>query len=114
VAETVASGKTAYYGWRVFFEERAKSVSTICIRHLHSTAVLIIVLQGGTLFVSTAAGPVGSFLVQLAKKAGLKVIGATGSDEKVEFLKSIGTDIPINYKTQDLAAILAKEGPIDM
>jgi len=32
----------------------------------------------------------------------------------VEFLKSIGTDIPINYKTQDLAAILAKEGPIDM
>jgi len=87
-------GKTAYYGWRVFFEEKAKS--------------------GGTIFISTAAGPVGSFLVQLAKKAGLKVIGATGSDEKVEFLKSIGTDIPINYKTQDLAAILAKEGPLDM
>jgi len=57
---------------------------------------------------------VGSFLVQLAKKAGLKVIGSTGSDEKVEFLKSIGTDVTINYKAQDLASILAKEGPIDM
>jgi len=87
-------GKTAYYGWRQHFEEKAKS--------------------GGTIFISTAAGPVGSFLVQLAKKAGLKVIGATGSDEKVEFLKSIGTDVAINYKKDDLPAILAKEGPIDM
>jgi len=86
-------GKTAYYGWREFFETKAKA--------------------GGTLFVSTAAGPVGSFVVQLGKKAGLKVIGATGSDDKVEFLKSIGTDVAINYKKDDLPAILAKEGPLD-
>ena len=52
--------------------------------------------------------------MQLAKKAGLKVIGATGSDDKVEFLKSIGTDVPINYKKDDLSAILEKEGPIDL
>jgi NADPH-dependent curcumin reductase CurA len=50
----------------------------------------------------------------LAKKAGLKVIGATGSDDKVEFLKSIGTDVAINYKKDDLPSILAREGPIDM
>jgi len=70
--------------------------------------------SGGTIFISTAAGSVGSFVVQLAKKAGLKVIGSTGSDEKVAFLKSLGVDITINYKTDDLASILAKEGPIDI
>lgn len=88
------TGKTAYYGWRRFVEEKAKS--------------------GGTIFISSAAGAVGSFVVQLAKKAGLKVIGSTGSDEKVAFLKSLGVDVTINYKTEDLASILAKEGPIDI
>lgn len=56
----------------------------------------------------------GSIVVQLAKADGLKVIGSAGSDEKVEFIKSIGADVAFNYKTQDTAEVLKKEGPINM
>ena len=70
--------------------------------------------KGGTIFVSTAAGPVGSLVVQIAKSQGLKVIGSAGSDEKVEFLKSINADVAFNYKTANMREILEKEGPVDM
>ena len=56
----------------------------------------------------------GSFVVQLAKAAGLKVIGSAGSDEKVAYMKSIGADVAFNYKTTKTADVLKKEGPINM
>ncbi|ETI38309.1 hypothetical protein F441_15743 [Phytophthora nicotianae CJ01A1] len=64
-----------------------------------------------TVFVSAAAGATGQFAVQLAKLAGNHVIGACSSDEKVEYLKSLGVDRPINYKKEDLNAVLKKEYP---
>ena len=53
-------------------------------------------------------------VIQLAKLDGLKVIASAGSDEKVEWMKSIGADVAFNYKTQDTREVLQKEGPIDM
>ncbi|GMF12833.1 unnamed protein product [Phytophthora lilii] len=64
-----------------------------------------------TVFVSAAAGATGQFAVQLAKLAGNHVIGACSSDEKVEYLKSLGVDRPINYKKEDLHSVLKKEYP---
>jgi NADPH-dependent curcumin reductase CurA len=52
--------------------------------------------KGETIFVSAAAGAVGQIAVQLAKREGLKVIGSAGSDEKVEFIKSLGVDVAFN------------------
>ena len=63
---------------------------------------------------SIATGPVGSFVIQLAKAAGLKVIASAGSEDKVAFLRSIGTDVAFNYKTEDTSAILKQEGPVNM
>lgn len=60
------------------------------------------------------AGPVGAFVIQLAKSQGLKVIASAGSEEKVQFMKSIGADVVFNYKTTNTAEVLQKEGPIDM
>jgi NADPH-dependent curcumin reductase CurA len=53
-------------------------------------------------------------VIQLAKSAGTKVIASAGSDEKVEYAKSLGADIAFNYKTTNTAEVLAREGPIDM
>ncbi|EEY66359.1 alcohol dehydrogenase, putative [Phytophthora infestans T30-4] len=64
-----------------------------------------------TVFVSAAAGATGQFVAQLAKLAGNHVIGACSSDEKVEYLKSLGVDRPINYKKEDLNEVLKKEYP---
>jgi NADPH-dependent curcumin reductase CurA len=40
-----------------------------------------------------------SFVVQLAKQDGLKVIASAGTDQKVKLLKDIGVDVAFNYKT---------------
>jgi NADPH-dependent curcumin reductase CurA len=52
---------------------------------------------GETIYVSGAAGAVGSTAVQLAKLKGLRVIGSAGSDEKVEWLRSLGVEA-FNYR----------------
>ena len=67
--------------------------------------------SGETVAVSAAAGGLGHIVVQVAKKAGNHVIGICGSEEKVNRLKEIGCDRPINYKTEDVAAVLQKEYP---
>lgn len=46
--------------------------------------------------VSAASGAVGQIAVQLARRSGLKVIGSAGTDEKVEFIKSLGVDVAFN------------------
>jgi NADPH-dependent curcumin reductase CurA len=55
---------------------------------------------GETVFVSTAAGAVGSAAVQIARLKGCTVIGSTGSDRKAEWLRSLGVDHVLNYKKQ--------------
>ncbi|KAM9440044.1 prostaglandin reductase-3-like [Clarias gariepinus] len=67
--------------------------------------------KGETVLVTAAAGGTGHFAVQFAKMAGCHVIGTCSSREKVDFLKSIGCDRPINHKEEDLAPTLRKEYP---
>jgi len=67
--------------------------------------------KGESVLVTAAAGGTGQYAVQLAKLAGCHVIGTCSSEDKVNFLKSIGCDRTINYKTEDMADVLAKEYP---
>lgn len=55
--------------------------------------------EGETVVVSGAAGAVGSLVGQIAKIKGATVIGIAGSDDKCEYIKSLGFDHAINYKT---------------
>ncbi|XP_061664624.1 prostaglandin reductase 1-like [Syngnathoides biaculeatus] len=55
--------------------------------------------SGETLLVNAAAGAVGSAVGQIAKIKGCRVVGSTGSDTKVAFLKELGFDEAFNYKT---------------
>ncbi|KAJ1885347.1 hypothetical protein LPJ66_010162 [Kickxella alabastrina] len=67
---------------------------------------------GETVLVSAASGAVGQMVVQLAKARGLHVVGLAGSDDKVDFVKSIGADAVINYKTTiDLDAAIRQAAP---
>lgn len=63
--------------------------------------------------ISGAAGATGSMAVQIAKKLfGCKrVIGIAGSDEKCEWVKSLGADVCLNYKSSSFAADLRKATP---
>ncbi|XP_004715990.1 prostaglandin reductase 3 isoform X1 [Echinops telfairi] len=67
--------------------------------------------QGQRVLVTAAAGGTGQFAVQLSKRAKCHVIGTCSSEEKCSFLKTIGCDRPINYKTEDVGAVLQREYP---
>ena len=57
---------------------------------------------GETVFVSGAAGAVGSMVCQIARLHGCKVVASAGSDDKVKWLKEVaGVDAAFNYKTVD-------------
>ncbi|XP_026728943.1 prostaglandin reductase 1-like [Trichoplusia ni] len=66
---------------------------------------------GETVVVTGAAGAVGSLVGQIAKIKGCRVVGFAGDDAKVEWLKEIGFDAAINYKTADIAAALKEAAP---
>ncbi len=53
---------------------------------------------GDTVFVSAAAGAVGSTVVQIAKAKGCHVIGSAGGAEKCAWVQSLGADTAIDYK----------------
>jgi NADPH-dependent curcumin reductase CurA len=67
---------------------------------------------GETVFVSGAAGAVGATVCQIAKLRGCTVVASAGSDAKLAWLKSVGVDAAINYKTcGDLLAAVRAAAP---
>ena len=69
--------------------------------------------EGETVFVSGAAGAVGSTVGQMAKIAGCRVIGSAGSLEKLAWLRELGFDAAFNYrerKPREALAELAADG----
>lgn len=66
---------------------------------------------GETVFVSGAAGVVGSTVGQIAKIKGCTVIGVAGGKEKCAYLLSIGFDVVIDYKSQNIDEALKKHCP---
>ncbi len=59
--------------------------------------------DGENVFVSAAAGAVGSVAGQIAKIKNCRVVGSCGSDEKVKHLTDdLGFDYAFNYKTSSI------------
>ena len=73
--------------------------------------------DGEQVFVSTAAGAVGSVVAQIARLKGCYVVGSTGSaDKKAWLLNEAGLDAAIDYHAENLAEALkaATPGGIDV
>jgi NADPH-dependent curcumin reductase CurA len=66
---------------------------------------------GDIVFVSAAAGAVGSVVVQVAKAKGMTVVGSAGGAEKCEFVSSLGADQVIDYKAAPILKGLAAAAP---
>lgn len=66
---------------------------------------------GETVFVSGAAGAVGSAVCQIAKIRGCTVVASAGSDAKVAWLKGVGVDAVVNYKNGDLLKNVREAAP---
>jgi NADPH-dependent curcumin reductase CurA len=67
---------------------------------------------GETVFVSGAAGAVGSMAGQIARLKGAgRVIGSAGTDEKVRWLREIGFDTAFNYRAGSVVDQLRQAAP---
>jgi NADPH-dependent curcumin reductase CurA len=117
-------------GFREFFTSDGKGLTKLAPEpdlpltvHMHALGGTGFTAYGGLLhigqlkdgeqvFVSTAAGAVGSVAAQIAKIKGCYVVGSTGSDEKAAWLKDeAGLDAVINYKTQPIRKALEDATP---
>jgi NADPH-dependent curcumin reductase CurA len=73
---------------------------------------IAVMKPGDVVFVSGAAGAVGSMAGQFARlKGAARVIGSAGSDEKVRWLSEIGFDAAVNYKSAPLLGQLREAAP---
>ncbi|HYI99382.1 MAG TPA: NADP-dependent oxidoreductase [Thermoleophilaceae bacterium] len=68
--------------------------------------------EGETVYVSAAAGAVGSTAGQIARLRGCRVVGSAGSREKVEWLTGeLGFDAAFDYREHDVATALREHCP---
>lgn len=67
---------------------------------------------GDTVYISSAAGAVGQLAGQFARRAGARVVGSAGSDDKVAYLRErCGFDAAFNYRSQDIDEALREHCP---
>jgi NADPH-dependent curcumin reductase CurA len=66
---------------------------------------------GDTVFVSGAAGAVGSAAGQMAKIAGCRVIGSAGSPEKIAWIRELGCDGAFDYHDVPVGSALRELAP---
>lgn len=66
---------------------------------------------GEVVWVSAAAGAVGSVAVQLAKLAGCRAVASAGSAEKLAWLRELGADAVFSYRERPLRESLRDAAP---
>jgi NADPH-dependent curcumin reductase CurA len=64
-----------------------------------------------TVFVSAAAGSVGSAVVQIARARRMTVIGSAGEADKCDYVRSLGADRAIDYKDGPILKSLGAAAP---
>lgn len=86
--------------------DKALALATQYVTAFYMCEYLSPIHKNDTVLVHAAAGGVGSALIQLAKRKGAKVYAKVSSEKKEEYVKSIGADFAINYKTSDYGSQL--------
>lgn len=61
---------------------------------------------GETIVIEAAAGGTGTLAVQIAKRAGAKVIGLASSEEKRDLVLGLGADACVDSRAEDLGAAI--------
>jgi NADPH2:quinone reductase len=84
--------------------EQAGGVPTVFVTAYESVRRLGRLQEGNWLLVAGASSGVGVACVQIGKYLGARVIGTSGSGEKLDRLKSLGLDVGILSRGSDFAA----------
>src|SRR3954471_11835814 len=85
--------------------EEAASIPLVGLTAWQALVEVGNVKPGQKVFIQAGSGGVGTFAIQLAKHLGA-IVATTTSTANVEFVKSLGADVVIDYKTQNFEDIL--------
>jgi len=94
----------------ISFEESA-GFPVIYLTAYYALYMLVHIFPGSTILVHSAAGGVGSALLQLAKLGDWRTIGVVGSSHKVEEAKALGADWVIDKSKENLWQMVEKYAP---
>ena len=67
---------------------------------------IFVINSPSIVLLSGASGAIGSFVTQIASKAGIKIIALTSNDAKKDYIKSNGAIEAINYKKENTVEII--------
>jgi NADPH:quinone reductase len=70
-------------------------------------------VNGQTVLVAGGAGAVGHFAIELAKRAGARVVTTVSSPDKAALAEKAGADLVVNYRSPDAADQVRAFGPVD-
>jgi NADPH2:quinone reductase len=70
-------------------------------------------VDGQTVLVAGGAGAVGHFAIELAKRAGARVITTVSGQEKAELARAAGADLVVNYREPSASEEISSFGPVD-
>ena len=104
-------------GMVVPIPEGLSLVEAASIPEVWCTTYLNLVLEAGGMnpgdvfYMQAGASGVGLAVIQLAKTMGAKVITTIDSPEKAEFVKKLGADVVLDYRTDDVLAAIKANPP---
>lgn len=104
-------------GMVVPIPEGLSLVEAASIPEVWCTAYLNLKLEAGGMkpgevfYMQAGASGVGLAVIQLAKTMGAKVITTIDSPEKAAFVKNLGADIVLDYRTDDVLAAIKANPP---
>jgi NADPH:quinone reductase-like Zn-dependent oxidoreductase len=81
--------------------EAGAAVPLAMLTSWHALVAQVGLRPGQTVLVQAAGSGVGSAAIQIARLCGARVMTTVGSDDKIEFARSLGAEHVVNYRTQD-------------
>jgi NADPH:quinone reductase-like Zn-dependent oxidoreductase len=82
----------------------ATALATQYVTAWYAAEEMVTLHDGDRVLLHSAAGGVGTALLQIAKRHGCTVVGVTGSPSKIDYLRDAGIDVPLLFQGGDFIA----------
>ncbi|AKT43081.1 synaptic vesicle VAT-1 family membrane protein [Chondromyces crocatus] len=91
--------------------EEAAAFPAVHLTAWYALHELVRLRPGMKILIHSAAGGVGSALIQIARLAGCFVVGVVGASHKVEAARQLGADVVIDKRSEPLWETAARHAP---
>jgi NADPH:quinone reductase len=108
---------TAPAGMVISIPEGLSMIEAASLPEVWSTVYLNLQLEAGGIkpgdvfYMQAGASGVGLAAIQFAKQMGAEVITTIDSQEKAEFVRNLGADYVLDYRTEDVRPVIAAHPP---